>query len=482
MYDVIKGRGTCEMACRKTEYDFLERPSQDFFCPVSLELLLEPQLTSCCGHHLSLEAVSRLGIGRKPCPMCNGRSWSTIHDKYHRRKVHELPVRCWHKKNGCDWVGELNELEKHGASCEYFLWRCRYCEVRCESVQAGERHLVTCPKFPEPCPNSCEVGSVERCNMEQHRSVCLLEPVPCEMKEFGCSVVVPRKELATHMKESELQHLTAMTMLNLRLTKQLQQDSTERDKKITQLQEDSAERDRKIAKMQEQMTELRKLHCEDNSEMKKEFMSLNMRFDEREESQSANHTILAEKMIQLEHNITEEIEKLYNKQPPTPLHESPTPLQEDATSQPETNLKTRNYRRPPTPLQEEVVTNDGASSDAANSDAASCTSQSEAKPGTYHSSFKLTDCDLYGYSGTENFIFGNYKSLKESGMNKLSAPFYTHYEGYKLRLRISYYDVPHNDIGARLQLMHGDYDDELDWPVKIRVRFEVLTRYAMNVM
>ena len=37
--------------------------------------------------------------------------------------------------------------------------------------------------------------------MEQHLSVCPLEPVACEMKEFGCSVVVPRKELATHMRE-----------------------------------------------------------------------------------------------------------------------------------------------------------------------------------------------------------------------------------------------------------------------------------------
>ena len=72
--------------------------------------------------------------------------------------------------------------------------------------------------------------------MDQHRSVCCLEPVACEMKELGCNVVVPRKELAAHMKESGLQHLAAMTMLNLSLTKQLQRASTERDKKIAQLQ------------------------------------------------------------------------------------------------------------------------------------------------------------------------------------------------------------------------------------------------------
>ena len=50
------------------EFDFVERPSQDFFCPVSLDLLLEPQLTSCCGHHLSLEVANRLQKKGKSCP------------------------------------------------------------------------------------------------------------------------------------------------------------------------------------------------------------------------------------------------------------------------------------------------------------------------------------------------------------------------------------------------------------------------------
>jgi hypothetical protein len=60
------------------------------------------------------------------------------------------------------------------------------------------------------------------------------------MNEFGCSVVVPRKELAAHMKESEIQHLTAMTRLNLQLTRQLQHESAERDMKIEKLQQEVA--------------------------------------------------------------------------------------------------------------------------------------------------------------------------------------------------------------------------------------------------
>ena len=236
-----------------TEKDvyFVERPSQDFFCPVSLGLLLEPQLTSCCGHHLSLEVATRLQRERKPCPMCNDDGWNAMLDKYHRRKVHEVRVRCWHLNDGCEyeWVGQVNELKRHAESCEKRPWECRYCALKCTYIKGEKNHWPTCPKFPEPCPNACEVGSVERCNMEQHLGVCPLEPVACEMKEFGCSVVVPRKELATHMRENELQHLTAMTRLNLSLTRQLQQEIT--DLKVRIDKHEQTQTERMLTKLEE---------------------------------------------------------------------------------------------------------------------------------------------------------------------------------------------------------------------------------------
>ena len=262
------------------DFNFVERPSEDFFCPVSLELLLEPQLTSCCGHHLSLEAATRLQREGKACPLCNGQQWSIMLDKYHRRKVHEVRVRCWHTDNGCAWVGEMNDLKRHADVCEKRPWECQYCALKCTYGEGEEKHWPACLKFPVPCPNGCEVGSVERCNMEQHRSVCSLEPVACEMKEFGCSVVVPRKELATHMRESELQHLTAMTVLNLRLSRQLQQDSTERDRKITQLQQE--------------MVDLKKLQTEMQVEMKTQF-------DEQKQLHQRELTELKGHIQKLEH-------------------------------------------------------------------------------------------------------------------------------------------------------------------------------------
>ena len=190
--------------------------------------------------------------------MCNAEQWSAVLDKYHRRKVHEVRVRCWHKDNGCDWVGEVNELKRHDDSCTKRPWECEYCGLKCTYKEGEGKHWPTCLKFPEPCPNMCEVGSVERCNMEQHLNVCPLEPVACEMKEFGCSVVVPRKDLTRHMGESKLQHLTAMTMMNLRLTRQLQQDSTERDRKIAQLQQEMTDQKKLQTEMNVKVDEQRK--------------------------------------------------------------------------------------------------------------------------------------------------------------------------------------------------------------------------------
>ena len=322
------------------DFNFVERPSQDFFCPVSLELLLEPKLTSCCGHHLSLEAATRLQRERKPCPMCNDEGWSAMLDKYHRRRVHEVRVRCRHLNDGCEWVGQVNELKRHAESCEKRPWECGYCALKCTYIKGEKNHWPMCPKFPEPCPNGCEVGSVERCNMEQHLSVCPLEPVACEMKEFGCSVVAPRKELATHMRESELQHLTAMSRLNLSLTRQLQRE-------ITDLK---AELKTDITKLEDHVQKL--------------------------------------------HQISEHIE--------------------------------------------------------------------------HHTAPQCTGCSV--------FTFSEYSKRKDSDGSSHSTIFYSHHNGYASQLVIVYYAEYDDDIGAKLRLMKGDYDDQLQWPVNINVCLELLNQ------
>ena len=357
------------------DYDFVEQPSQDFFCPVTLELLLEPQLTSCCGHHLSLEASSRLQREGKACPLCNETGWSTVLDKFHRRRVHELRVRCPHSDSGCDWVGEVNGVERHAGCCPKRAWECQYCGLKCTYGEGEGEHWPTCSKFPEPCPNGCELGSVERCNVEQHRSVCSLEPVCCEMREFGCSAVVPRKDLATHMRESELQHLTGMAVLNLQLTRQLQQDLAEKDKKIAQLQQE--------------MTEQRQLQTEMKEKMKIEMV-------EQKKEVMRELTELKGQLKQV-HNTTQHIE----------VH-------------------------------------------------------------TAGLCVEYTLCKV--------FTFDQYSKHKGGTSVRGGDSFYSHQHGYSLQLGIGFMSSEYNVIIPVLFLHTGEYDDQLPWPVNVKVRLELLNQ------
>ena len=380
-------QSTAESQPRAVErdYDFVEGPSQDFFCPVTLELLLEPQLTSCCGHHLSREAATRLQREGKVCPMCNEQEWNSMLDKFHRRRVHELRVRCPHKVDECDWVGEVKELKRHVESCVKRPWECKYCGLKCTYGEGEGKHWATCREFPEPCPNRCELGSVERCNVEQHRSVCTLEPVSCEMKEFGCSAVVPRKELATHMRESELQHLTAMTMLNLRLSRQLQQDSAAKDRKIEQLQQELKEMKREIAVQQKQL----------QIEMTKE---------------------MAEQQKQLQNEVRKESAK-----------------QMELQQEQKTDL-TRKIDEVCHIVQHIEVH-------------AAC-----------------TVCKV--------FTFDQYKVKNHKHKERHTEPFYSQSVGYKFKFNVDFDSC----ISAFLYLLHGDYDDQLRWPLHVRVHLELLNQ------
>ena len=391
------------------EFDFVERPSQDFFCPVSLELLLEPQLTSCCGHHLSLDVANRLQRERKPCPMCNADGWGAFLDKYHLRRVQQVRVRCCHKDRGCMWEGEAKELEAHAVSCSRRPWECKYCRLKCELGEGDEKHWPDCPKFPEPCPNGCEVGSVERCGIEQHRSVCPREPVACKMKEFGCSVVLPRKELVRHMKESELQHLTAMTALNLRLTRQLQQESAERDRKIEQLHQEITDQKVVITKLQVIDRRLSDL----NGKVEREVVAKISGQQRTLENVQMSMTTVTATITEQKGDIAE--------------------LKQQALSLP------RSLACSLEAVQEAIG---GASS-----------------------------C-----SGTVTFFFGSYTLFNGSDKSQFSPPFYSHFQGYKLRLKITYYPDPDNDIGAHLCLMMGEHDGQLHWPVSIRVRLDVMNQ------
>ena len=100
-----------------TEFPFVKEPPQDFYCPVTCDLLLQPHLTSCCRQNLSQGAVARLQREKKTCPLCRESEWRTEFNEELQRKVGVLRVFCPNVDRGCQWQGYLHGFDGHVQTC-----------------------------------------------------------------------------------------------------------------------------------------------------------------------------------------------------------------------------------------------------------------------------------------------------------------------------------------------------------------------------
>ena len=238
-------------ATNQEEFDFVDHPTEEFFCPVTFELLLNPHQTTCCGHHLSEKAVTRLQREDKPCPMCKESKLVTMPDKFFKRKASAVLIRCPYKESECEWVGEVGGAKQHTTACPKRPWKCEHCEFT-STFDIGVQHVEQCTKYPVPCPNKCEISMVPRCDVEKHRTECPLESVACDFVDVGCSVKVARRDLKRHMEESQQQHLLSATLLNLKLTKET---IAEKDRLLALKEQQLAEQYQQLADKDNQLDE-----------------------------------------------------------------------------------------------------------------------------------------------------------------------------------------------------------------------------------
>ena len=175
-------------------------------CPVCLLVLREPYQATCCGYGFCRVCIERVRADNKPCPCCNARGFDCFEDKRLKRSLNEFKVHCINKKQGCLWVGELGELEKHLNSnppqdkqlegCQFTKVQCLYCtepfqhsdvEVHqndeclkrpfsCEYCNdhnstfedVTTNHWPVCGSYPVLCPNKCSSETIERQNLDSH--------------------------------------------------------------------------------------------------------------------------------------------------------------------------------------------------------------------------------------------------------------------------------------------------------------------------
>ena len=234
-----------------TQYNFITEPPKSRFCPICFELLTEPYQIVKCGHHVCQQCHTQLLTnGKKECPICRGPdALSSAHlDKFLQREINDLKVRCQHLKEGCEWTGEVRDLQSHldldKRKCDYILLPCffgcgerirssamrdhmmRYCVKRqmscqycsyfssCEIVTA--KHLPICLQVPVTCPNNCKKEKgLKREQLQAHIDECPLQVISCPFTSAGCTVKLPRNGMEKHEATAVCEHLRLLMKLHL---------------------------------------------------------------------------------------------------------------------------------------------------------------------------------------------------------------------------------------------------------------------------
>ena len=216
------------------EYQFVEIPPPDWLiCNICHHPSKSPCLSLCCGNVFCkscLDGANQSTVSLNNCPLCRDEEFNTIPHKQADRAVRSLHIFCVNKEKGCEWQGEINNINNHlenkdgcqyedvqcsNDSCGKMLQRrllghheqneclhrkvyCEYCsDVGAHTFITGE-HIDLCPKFPMQCSNSNCTTVVFRKDVDEHRKTCPYEVVDCCN---GCGLEFQRQKLNNHNKK-----------------------------------------------------------------------------------------------------------------------------------------------------------------------------------------------------------------------------------------------------------------------------------------
>ena len=177
--------------------EFVEPPPQKILqtkCPVCTLILRDPYQVTCCGTRFCLTCTEQIRVSKKhDCSAfrANDAQLTSFHDKGHQHSLYHLCVYCSHKRVGCEWTGELGQLDEHLN----------------QDPQPG-KEFEGCQFVPLHCPNKCGLFP-QRQKINNHvNNECLLTTINCDFHHVGCTVRLPRKDMPEHLNRESLAHMS----------------------------------------------------------------------------------------------------------------------------------------------------------------------------------------------------------------------------------------------------------------------------------
>ena len=278
------------------ECEFIEKPQTAFQseCPTCLLVLREPYQVDCCGYVFCRVCIEKVKTDNNPCPCCNAKDFDTFEDKRLKRSLYEFKVLCSNKEQGCQWEGELGQLDNHlnyNSSEEKQLKGCQYSQIKClhcsehfprskievhQSDQCQKRpfsceycndydsyyedvttnHWPVCECYSLECPQKCG-QALQRQHLKNHISNdCPLFVIDCDFQQIGCEVRLPRKDMPAHLVDSVVCHQSLQVLKFKEVegnVKRLEEEKLEIKQKMVKLEEVNNDLSLQVVKLTEHL-------------------------------------------------------------------------------------------------------------------------------------------------------------------------------------------------------------------------------------
>ena len=160
---------------------------QDFQCSICHLIPSAPAKVSCCGHIFCYACITSHQSRQSECPLCRKSTFEFMIDKLQKRKIQALSVRCVNHEKGCEWTGELREMQQH-------LQR-----VNTEGIKRCQYQLTTCKK--------CDKELIYNELSHHMDNVCEQRIVDCDYNNAGCNFKATQVNMLKHIHEEAAMHL-----------------------------------------------------------------------------------------------------------------------------------------------------------------------------------------------------------------------------------------------------------------------------------
>ena len=432
--------------------EFVERPPEvlQSECPVCLQIIRDPYQVTCCGYSFCHSCIERIKADNKPCPTCNVKGFSDFPDKRLERSLYAFKVRCSRQKDGCEWTGELGQLDVH-----------------LNKDPPSEKRHVGCP----------------------------LTTISCDFAHVGCVVKLARRDMPEHLRENFLVHLSLLTVSHSNLasshakqqaqiTQLLAENSTLKSDNVKlehnrcSLETRSDSLVDKIVGSPESHTTLSANHTR-LQESHTTLSANHARLQESHTTLSANHARLQESHTTLCANHTR------LKESHATLSAIQARLQESHTT-----LSASHTR-----LQESHTTLSARLLARINNLTIEVNNLRESQDGLLAYNLQKQETGVVEktkVSATDRvtgarvkiplvpsavLTMTNFQRHKKDKDDWYSPPVYTHHQGYKIHLRVvanGYDSAKGTHVSVFVHFMRGEFDDFLKWPFRGVISFQLL--------